>query len=100
MEKDAIDNQMALERHQRKHIKTAKTEQLESAKDDLFNDLDEVNEMDKKLLKQKEIITSRENIHRLVISLHAIFHPVVQKKFVMKAAARVKAQPLLPWWPM
>ena len=54
MEKDAIDNQMALERHQRKHIKTAKTEQLESAKDDLFNDLDEVNEMDKKLLKQKE----------------------------------------------
>jgi hypothetical protein len=55
MEKDAIDNQMALERHQRKHIKTAKTEQLESAKDDLFNDLDEVNEMDKKLLKQKEI---------------------------------------------
>ena len=47
MEKDAIDNQMALERHQRKHIKAAKTEQLESAKDDLFNDLDEVNEMDK-----------------------------------------------------
>lgn len=51
MEKKAIDEQMALEKHQRKTIKHKKKAELEAAKDDLFNDLDEVNELDKKLLR-------------------------------------------------
>lgn len=40
---------MNVERHQRKHISNEKKMQLERAKDDLFADLDAVNEMDAKL---------------------------------------------------
>ena len=36
MESAAIKEQMNLEKHQRKHIKHAKEDQLNSAKDDLF----------------------------------------------------------------
>ena len=54
MEKAAIDEQMDLERHQRKTIKKQKKAELERAKDDLFADLEDVNEMDSKLQKQSE----------------------------------------------
>lgn len=49
MEKATIQDQMSVERHQRKHIKNEKQNQLERAKDDLFADLDAVNEMDARL---------------------------------------------------
>lgn len=40
---------MNVEKHERKAIKHGKRDQLEAAKADLFADLDEVNEMDKRL---------------------------------------------------
>jgi hypothetical protein len=51
MEKQAMEEQMALEKHQRKTIKHKKKAELEAAKDDLFEDLDEVNERDQQLLR-------------------------------------------------
>jgi len=50
MEKTAVDEQMNLERHQRKTIAGMKESELEKAKEDLFKDLDEVNELDQKLV--------------------------------------------------
>ena len=49
MERSTVDEQMNVEKHERKSIKKAKKQQLESAKDDLFADLDQVNELDQKL---------------------------------------------------
>ena len=51
MEHTAIKEQMNLEKHQRKTIKKAKQGQLDDAKADLFEDLDQVNELDKKLAR-------------------------------------------------
>ena len=42
-EKDVIDNQMVVERHERKTIKNKKKQELNAAQDELFADLDEVN---------------------------------------------------------
>ena len=47
-----IDNQMQVEKHERKTIKHAKAAELGKARDELFADLDEVNELDSKLLQQ------------------------------------------------
>ena len=39
-EKEVIDNQMKVEKHQRKHIKNAKKAQHEEACDEIFKDID------------------------------------------------------------
>lgn len=62
MEKRALDEQMALEKHQRKTIKHKKTAELEAAKDDLFQDLEEVNERDQRLLRKQAVETSKDRI--------------------------------------
>jgi len=49
MEKEVIDNQMKVERHQRKHIKYAKKAQHDEAADEIYKDIDEVNKLDTKL---------------------------------------------------
>jgi hypothetical protein len=53
MEKQSIEEMMAIEKHQRKTIKHQKKDYLQAAKDDLFKDLEDVNEMDKKLIVGK-----------------------------------------------
>jgi hypothetical protein len=42
---------MGLEKHQRKTIKNMKKDELKKYQDDLFDDLEEVNETDQKLAK-------------------------------------------------
>ena len=54
LETKAVNDQMELERHQRKTIKHSMKAQLETAKDDLFKDLEEVNQADAKLLGSKK----------------------------------------------
>jgi len=46
MEKVSIDQQMNVERHERKHIKHAKNSQLNEAQDEIFADIDSVNQKD------------------------------------------------------
>ena len=50
MGRTTIREQMRVEKHERKTIKHQKRDQLEAAKADLFADLDQVNEMDQKLV--------------------------------------------------
>ena len=52
MEKVSIDQQMQVEKHQRKHIKNAKKSELSKAQDEIFGDLDEVNKLDQKLTEE------------------------------------------------
>ena len=51
-EKEVIDHQMTVERHERKTIKNKKKAELNAAQDQLFADLDEVNQLDEKLTHQ------------------------------------------------
>jgi hypothetical protein len=51
-EKEVIDHQMTVERHERRVIKNKKKAELNAAQDTLFADLDEVNLLDSKLTHQ------------------------------------------------
>lgn len=49
MEKDVVDNQMKVDRNQRKFIKNAKQAQHDEAAGIIYGDIDEVNKLDRKL---------------------------------------------------
>ena len=53
---------MDLERHERKTIKRAKKAQLRDAQEELFADLDEVNEQDAQLSKANQEDAKREEL--------------------------------------
>ena len=56
MEKRSVDQQMKVEGHERKFIKNTKKEELAKAQEELFSDLNDVNELDQKLTQTaKEI---------------------------------------------
>jgi len=57
---------MDLERHERKTIKNAKKAQLTNAQEELFADLDEVNEQDKVLSKANHEAASREELRQAI----------------------------------
>ena len=55
MEKEVIEDQMKVDKHQRKHIKNAKKAQLDEATSEIYKDYDEINKLDKKLSAANEI---------------------------------------------
>lgn len=68
-EKKVIDEQMDLERHERKTIKNKKKSELKNAQEQLFADLDEVNQLDAELSQKNQEDSQREELQKALEKL-------------------------------